>query len=995
MKETQILEEKKSDKLEYPELCPLTGLYYNKAFFRKADEKLLELTPDTYCLLALDMEHFRLFNKLYGRDAGDELLVYIADCLRQAADEQDGVAGYLGGDNFAILMPDVPDEAEKLKNAIIQGIQRWNTTVGFLPAIGIYSIDDISVSAVSMYDYATIALAQVIGNYTKRICRYDSGMEEKIEEEIKLLSEIQEGLEQEEFTFYAQPQCDIATGKIVGAESLVRWVNREKGLISPGVFIPVLEKNGFIADLDRYVWRKVCEWLRSWIDRGYHPVPVSINVSRIDIFSMDVPAYLIGLLKEYNLSEKLIKIEITESAYAESNDKIINTVKELHEAGFLVMMDDFGSGYSSLNMLKNVAVDVIKLDMRFLDIDEKEEERGIGILESVVNMARQLGLPIIVEGVETQKQEKFLAELGCRYTQGFYYYRPLPIRQFEDIISDERNLDFDGMWCRQVEALHVREFLDDNLFSDRMLNSILGAMAFYDMYENQIQITRVNNQYYELAGISSETDADYEKKFWNHVRDDDRQKLYSIFEQAYEKQSGGAQGHVHFVRADGKVLWIYLRVYFIREKEGHKLFCSSLVDMTAMREKKKQNAHFIQQMTVFDEKKIQSIEQCYGDLPAGYGVGKVSLDEDGNPRDYDIIYANHEMEKICGGDIQRLRHLAVKIFGNNKEELLDKAYQAAYLGETVNHYAYSSVSNRYLTLTFYQFEYGYVGCMMRDNTHMHVYEDALRSIMYSYREVYYVHMQDNYCRIIYPDENRMLESGNYEETVNRHFGTGKIRPYNMESVRKDLSLDNLREVLKRQDSVEYRYWRMAPNGEEERCITNITVSEREAGEPKTAIMTIRSIEQLMRDEEEQRRQHMAETLANMSDGFFVYRAAEDEKILYANPAVLQMYGCDTMKEFRAVIGNSFRDMVHPEDVERVEYEIRDQIKASEGNMDYIRYRIIRKDGEIRWIDDCGHLEDSDFGEDGKLFYVFISDITDTISIQQKEKLLYLNKHYQK
>lgn len=992
---TQRVEEKQAVRQAYPDLCPLTGLYYNKAFFKKVDEQLLQTKPDTYSLVALDIEHFRLFNKLYGRDAGDELLIYIADCLRGIEQELGAVAGYLGGDNFAILMPDEFETVRKLKHAIIRGIQRWNTTVGFLPAIGIYPIDDVSVSAVTMYDHATIALAQVLGNYTKRISRYDVGMEEQIEEEIRLLSEIQEALEQEEFTFYAQPQCDISTGKIVGAESLVRWIHSEKGLISPGAFIPVLEKNGFIADLDRYVWKKVCEWLRSWIDRGYHPVPVSINVSRIDIFSMDVPEYLTGLLRDYHLSEKLIKVEITESAYAESNDKIIKTVKELRDAGFLVMMDDFGSGYSSLNMLKNVAVDVLKLDMRFLDIDEQEEEKGIGILESVVNMARQMGLPIVVEGVETQKQEKFLVELGCRYTQGFYYYRPLPIAQFEDLLSDERNLDFDGMWCKQVEALHVREFLDNNLFSDTMVNNILGAMAFYDMYENQIEITRVNNQYYELAGISSGAYADYKKKFWNHVRDDDRAKLFSIFEQAYENPSGGAQGYVHYVRADGKVLWVYLRVFFIREKEGHKLFCSSLVDMTAMREKKKENSFLDQEVVEFDEKKQNRIEQYYGDLPCGYGMGKVILDDEGRPRDYEIVYANHEMEKICGGNVNRLRHLVLKAFADNKEELLDKAYRAAYLGETVNHYAYSSVSNRYLLLTLYQFEYGYVGCMMRDITHMHVYEDALNSIMYSYREVYYVHLRDNYCRMIYPDENRMLERGNYEETVNRHFVSGRIRPYDEEHVRKYLSLENLQTVLQGQDTVEYKYRRSAPNGEEEWCITNITVSERVNGEPKTAILTIRSIEALMRDEEERRKQHMAESLANMSDGFFVYRAMAGEKILYANPTVLQIYGCDTMEEFMELVGSSFHGMVHPEDIDRVEWEIEDQINHSEGNMDYIRYRITRKDGEVRWIDDCGHLEDSDLGEDNRLFYVFISDITDSISTQQKEKLLCMNKHYKK
>lgn len=213
---------------------------------------------------------------------------------------------------------------------------------------------------------------------------------------------------------------------------------------SPGKFVPILERTGAIYLLDQQVWEKVCQWLRSWIDRGYRPVPISINISRIDIMSMDVPAYLMHLLEKYDLSAKYIKAEITESAYAEEDKTINDTVNQLRDAGFLVMMDDFGSGYSSLNMLKSIPVDVIKIDMRFLEIEESEEEKGISILESIVNMARLLGMPIIVEGVETQQQENVLWSMGCRYTQGYYYYKPLPIDKFETLLADERSLDFPG-----------------------------------------------------------------------------------------------------------------------------------------------------------------------------------------------------------------------------------------------------------------------------------------------------------------------------------------------------------------------------------------------------------------------------------------------------------------------------------------------------------------------------------------------------------------------
>lgn len=979
----------------YTELNPMTGLYYNRGFMKKASDFLKGAEPGNFSMMAVDIEHFRLFNKLYGRDSGDELIIYIADCIKKMQEKYQGIGGYFGGDNFCMILPDQMEIAEELRDMVSEGVRRWNNTVGFLPVIGIYPIEDMEVLPETMYDRARIALSHAVGNYLNRICVYDSGMEDKMEEEVKLLEEIQEGLEKEEFTFFAQPQCDISTGKIVGAESLVRWKHSTKGMIPPGVFIPVLEKNGMIADLDRYVWKMVCHWLRSWIDRGFHPVPISINISRIDIFSMDVPKYLMELLHMYDLPAKLLKTEVTESAYAESNDKINQTVKELRNAGFLVMMDDFGSGYSSLNMLKSVSVDVLKIDMRFLDINDKEEQKGIGILESVVNMARLMGLPIIVEGVETQKQEKFLLNMGCRYTQGYYYYKPLPIEQFEKLLTDERRLDFDGIWCKQVEPLHVREFLDDNMFSDTMLNNILGPVAFYEMYENRIEITRVNEQYFRLAGITSSQEADYNKKFWNHVRDDDRANLFSMFEQAYENPAGGAEGFVHYIRMDSRVLWVYLKVFFLREKDGHKMFYSSLLDMTSMRERKETKRLSEQGVIELTEEQQNRMEKYYGDIPCGFGIAKIMLDDDEKPYDYELVYANHEMEKVCGSDIKRFRYLALKAFGDNQQKLLQKAYQAAFLGETIHYYAYSSISSHYLELILYQYEYGYTACMLRDVTHMHIYEDALKSMMLSCREVYFLHLRDNYCCMIYPDENHMLERGNYEEVVNRHFGTGKILKYDQENVRKFLSLTNIIEKLETSDMMEYRYRRSAEGIEDEWCQTSITVSERENGIPKTAVMVIRSIDAIMKEEEKQRQHRMAETLANMSYGFFIYQAFGEEKLLYANPMVLRIFGCETMEEFWEFSKHSFRGMVHPEDLARITWEIQDQIAHSDKNMDYIQYRIVRKDGETRWMEDWGHLENSDWGVENKLFYVFIRDITDTMKEKEKDRLLRMSEVYNK
>lgn len=971
----------------------LTGLYCSDMFFEKADEFLQGVKREDYCMMAVDVEHFRLYNKIHGRDSGDSLLKTIADILMKFRQNNYGVVGYLGGDNFGVVAAYDKEKLECLRDEIRDEIQHRINTVGYHPAFGIYHITEEDVPAITMYDHATVALSHVIGNYLVHSCEYYPDMDGKIEEEIRLLSEIQKGMDNDEFTFFIQPQCDIEKTKIVGGESLVRWIRKDGGMVSPGVFIPVLEKNGFVADLDMVVWDKVCQWLRQCLDKGYHPVPISINVSRIDVFSMDVPKYLMGLMEKYELDTKLLKVEITESAYTESDDIIVNTVKELQEYGFLVMMDDFGSGYSSLNMLKSVPVDVIKMDMKFLEINEQEEEKGVGILESVVNMARQMKVPIVVEGVEFKKHEVLLQRMGCRYTQGYYYYKPMSISAFEELISDERNTDHEGFWCRQSESLHIREFLDTNLFSDTTINNILGPVAFYDMYENQIEVTRVNEQYVNLAGITRTKEDVFRKRFWTHVRDDDRQLLFSIFHQAYENQAEGATGLIHFIREDGEALWVKIQVFFLREKDGHKHFCASLSDMTEMKKKRTKEAKTMVSPEEFTPEQQAQLQGAYDKLPSGYAIGKLLLNEQGVPYDFEIVYANRELQRLCGGDGFRLHFMLKKLFYDCLGDLLEKAYRVAYLGESIEFHTYSNISARYLDLSMYQYEAGYVACIVNDVTHSRIYESSMGAIMSSLREAYFVHLDDNYCRMIHPDENHLLDSGNYEDVVNRHFAAGKIRSNDERIVREFLSLDHLKKALEKEEYVELKYRRSIEPAGEEWCITNIRVSEREDGKPKTAIITIRSIEALMREQADSKYRNMSKVLSHMSDGFFVYHAQGNEDILYANPAVLRLFGCQTLEEFSELVGNSFSGMVHPDDLKRVQWEINEQIQQSDKKIDFICYRIITKDGKERWVEDAGHLENTGSDADGQLFYVFISDITDAIAESRKEMIIKRNKRY--
>ena len=466
------------------------GLFNRKQFFDMIDYRCKE-KKEEYCLLASDIEHFKIFNKWYGRKAGDEFLEEFAKVLKSYDKKYNGIAAYLGGDNFAILLPD----DEQIISAMVEDLcsitKKYGNTIGFLPVFGAYCTQRGTLGAVEMYDRALEALAFISGDLEKRICYYDKEMSSKEEDELHILTEIRDAVKEGQFTIYLQPKCQIKNRKIVGGEALVRWIHPEKGMVSPAIFIPVLEKNGFISILDIYVWELVCKQLREWMDAGIEPVPISINISRMDIMSVDVVEILNDLMKKYNIGKEYLKIEITESAYVESDEKIVETVRELKKVGFNLLMDDFGSGYSSLNMLKQILVDTIKVDMKFLDMDRQNMKKGLGILKFIVNMSNEINASIIVEGVETEEQSEFLGKMGVRFAQGYLFYRPMPVKDFTKLISIEENVDRQGIYQMKLEGQNMDEILED----------ILPAR---EIRYNQIEIDKVRGGFFSYKADSSQ-----------------------------------------------------------------------------------------------------------------------------------------------------------------------------------------------------------------------------------------------------------------------------------------------------------------------------------------------------------------------------------------------------------------------------------------------------------------------------------------------------------
>lgn len=413
---------------------PLTGLYNKQFFLEKVSEKLRQNPDKKYDLICMGVEHFKLVNDLLGVKKGDETLIHIGGVLQEACGE-DSICGRFNSDCFFALR----EHSDAYSNEILQPWE--NKAKAGLSEIdlklhcGIYEITNRKIDVSVMCDRAMLAAEKNRGKYDEYFSYYDDSIRQKLLEEQFITSMMQTAIEERQFQVYYQPKYDLNTEKIVGAEALVRWIHPEKGFMSPGEFIPVFEKNGFITKLDMYVWETACRDIKSWMELGYPPVAVSVNVSRADIYNPKIIEILLGLVKKYEIPMRYLHLEITESAYTENPKQIIEVVAKLRELGFLIEMDDFGTGYSSLNMLSEMPVDVLKLDIRFIQT-EANQSSGRGILSFIISLAKWLGLAAVAEGVETKEQIDLLRSMDCNYVQGYYFAKPMKESEFEQRLAN-------------------------------------------------------------------------------------------------------------------------------------------------------------------------------------------------------------------------------------------------------------------------------------------------------------------------------------------------------------------------------------------------------------------------------------------------------------------------------------------------------------------------------------------------------------------------------
>ncbi|WMJ90480.1 bifunctional diguanylate cyclase/phosphodiesterase [Anaerocolumna sp. MB42-C2] len=398
-------------------------------FTADAEELIRTNRDKSYAVVVFDIDKFRIINDLYGSKEGDGVLKYIGYILKNKI-SQNFLYCRMYADNFAILMQYNKDsDFGYIADLLGEEVKQYPLKLGVMLSFGVCKAED-DTDIITLCDRASLAKKTIKGNVLELVAYYDETLRQRGIEDKDIENEMNLALENGEFEIYLQPKVLIATTEVIGAEALVRWVHPSKGIISPERFIPLFEKNGFIIKLDYLVWEMAFVTLRKWLDEGFEPIPISVNVSRLHIHNADIVQKFIMLAEKYKVPRNLIELELTETAFLNNLDELSYLAHNLKKEGFILSMDDFGTGYSSLNMLKDVPVDVIKIDRGFLN-EIVTTERGKTVIQYTIAMAKKLNIEVIAEGVENFVQAKFLYEAGCETAQGYFYSKPIPVPKFE------------------------------------------------------------------------------------------------------------------------------------------------------------------------------------------------------------------------------------------------------------------------------------------------------------------------------------------------------------------------------------------------------------------------------------------------------------------------------------------------------------------------------------------------------------------------------------
>ena len=515
----------------------LTGLISYDCFMERVDDivraDLSGVAAGKYAFLYLDVLRFKVINDIFNVEEGDRLLIFIASHLMSLFSE-DSIVTRVSSDRFAIFTKTENEQLEENLNRYLFELSEYELPYEIVSNIGIYITSRTDLPAQAMLDRAILAHSTVKGDYIRRYAYYTSEVRDAILGEHEITGIMNLALETNQFVIYYQPQFNHIDKTMVGAEALVRWIHPQRGVISPGKFIPIFEKNGFITKVDLYIFEQVCRFIKNCLEKKIEIIPISVNISRRDIYHPGLAKKLEEIRIKYDVPVKLIRLEVTESATIDGIQRISDFISEVHRYGYVVEMDDFGSAYSSLNSLKSIDLDILKLDMKFLS-DEGNTNNGSIILSSVVRMAKWLGFPIIAEGVENKEQADFLLSIGSCYVQGYLYSKPVPEDEFMQMMIDSGIQPLKPA-MNLINKMNANNFWDPKSLETMIFSNYVGGAAIYEYKNGNLEILRVNRKYIqEIGNHISETEM-WKHNFLSFFDDENREKYIAMLERAIESE---------------------------------------------------------------------------------------------------------------------------------------------------------------------------------------------------------------------------------------------------------------------------------------------------------------------------------------------------------------------------------------------------------------------------------------------------------------------------
>ena len=546
-------------------------MYRNREFFHRASAWQSQNPSGKTLMIAMDINHFKLYNSIFGIKAGNRVLQMMQDLLLQLSRQHHGISGYMGNDNFVLMVPQKEDTTEESVRAVEEVMRSVDVPALFLPHAGIYVSHDRYELPSEQYEWASLALDQISGNTNDLVAAFDRKIYEQRRQEQLLLIDIEQGILDDEFTFYLQPKVNMHTGRLLSFEALVRWI-KDGRVIPPSVFVDPMEKYGTIHTLDMIVLRKVCEWLKERIDQNLPVIPVSVNLSRADFSAHNIADLVEKTIRSYNLPPHLIQVEITESTFFEDDRVIRRNVNILHDSGHNILLDDFGKGYSSYTSLSSMSLDVLKLDKKFIDDLNKEEDRRI--VETIIRMAHMIGLLVIAEGVETKEQADLLINLNCYYCQGYYFYRPMPAREAGKLIENTNLIQSEHPFIAGMRfgSLSFAQLVEEKYLTASEIDHIIGPLAIFEVTDSYIHILQMNTAYADILSMQ-ENDKEGRETFMEDMAQSE-EEVRNSFAQADLNPGYSSTSGYH--RSDGTEILLKASIYPISKTENARFYLVSL-----------------------------------------------------------------------------------------------------------------------------------------------------------------------------------------------------------------------------------------------------------------------------------------------------------------------------------------------------------------------------------------------------------------------------------